>query len=85
MQLYLNNSGHRWVNVDDKGNRDKLTVYLQAENKTKRLAVKYWEAIGNFAVPYVRQKGKTIQLTDSRKREGAWIPNTTEDREADRT
>lgn len=81
MQLYLNNSGHRWVNiVGPKGERDKATVWFPKTGKTKRLAVKYWEAIGNFAVPYVRHCGRTIQLTDSRKREGVWVENTEENR-----
>ena len=81
MTLYLNNSGHRWVHVDDKGNRDKLSVWFPESNTVKRLAVKYWEAIGNFAVPYVRQREKTIQLMPSIKKEGIWVPNTKENRE----
>ena len=81
MQLYLNNSGHRWVNVDDKGNRDRLTVRFPETCKTKRLAVKYWEAIGNFAVPYVRVSGKAMQLRQSMKCEGQWTVNNAVNRE----
>jgi len=81
MQLYLNNSGHRWVNiVGPNGERDKATVYFPKLNKTKRLAIKYWEAIGNFAVPYVRHCGKLIQLRESSKREGEWTENNEENR-----
>lgn len=80
MQLYLNNSGHRWVNVDDKGNRDKLTVHFPETGVTKRLAVKYWEAIGNFAVPYVRVHGVVTQCMSSAKRDGQWVVNNTVNR-----
>lgn len=79
--LYLNNSGHRWVNVDQNGNRDKLTVYFPEQNKTKKLAVKFWEAIGNFAVPYVRHRGKTIQLMESSRKPGTWTENNETNRQ----
>ncbi len=80
MQLYLNNSGHRWVNVDKDGNRDKLNVLFPETGKVKLLAVRYWEAIGNFAVPYVRQGGKVIQLRESSKKVGHWTENNAKNR-----
>ena len=81
-QLYLNNSGHRWVNVDEIGKRDTLKVWNPTKNKLENKSVKYWEAIGNFSVPYVRGRkdGKEIivQMRENREREGCWEPNVSE-------
>jgi hypothetical protein len=74
MTFYLNNSGHRWVNLNE-GKREKLNVFFPENNSNKSLTVHHWEAIGNFAVPYVRQKGKQIQLMPSSKKEGFWVEN----------
>jgi hypothetical protein len=72
MQLYLNNSGSRWINTtDNKGTRDK--VKLEIDGKVVRsYAVKYWEAVGNFAVPVIIIRKKTLRLVTSNKIEGAW-------------
>lgn len=79
MQLYLNQSGHRWVNIVGPNNqRDKLTV--RHNGKVRQYAVKYWEAIGNFAVPYIRIKGRTIQLRESSVAENQWTENNEENR-----
>ena len=51
MTYYLNNSGHRWVNIEN-GRRDRIPVLQNGVVKEK--AIKYWEAVGNFSVPYVR-------------------------------
>lgn len=77
MTLYLNNSGHRWVNLVDKNKRDRLTM----EDGTQK-SVKYWEAIGNFAVPHVRvrvkcektgkSKEKIVVAHPSNKKDGCW-------------
>ena len=59
--LYLNNSGHRWINIDSKtGKREKVIVYYMG--KFQHRSVDLWEAIGNFAVPNVRIKGKQKRL-----------------------
>lgn len=79
MTLYLNNSGHRWVNFNGK-NKEKLNVFFPETNSNKSLTVHHWEAIGNFAVPYVRQRGKQIQLMPSSKKEGFWVENNEENR-----
>lgn len=60
MTYYLNNSGHRWVNIDDKGRRERIPVDLGTG--VKQRSVYYWEAIGNFAVPVIRVKGKQLRL-----------------------
>jgi len=58
--LYLNNSGYRWINVDSKGKHDKIKTLIGGIEKDR--SVKYWEALGNFAVPYISLKGKTRML-----------------------
>jgi len=76
MQLYLNNSGHRWVNIVGSNNqRDKLTVHFPETGHTRQYAVTYWEAIGNFCVPTIRIKGKRKMLMESAKRDGQWVIN----------
>lgn len=82
MTLYLNNTGHRWVNLETGANgrrnrRDRLTM----EDGTQK-SVKYWEAIGNFAVPHVRvrvkcqktgkSKEKIVVAHPSSKKDGCW-------------
>ncbi len=77
MQLYLNNSGHRWINLVDGNRRDRLTM----EDGTQK-SVKYWEAIGNWAVPHVRvrvkcektgkNKEKIVVAHPSSKKDGCW-------------
>ncbi len=80
MQLYLNNSGHRWINVDDKGNRDRVAVRNPQTGEVRRRAVKFWEAIGNFAVPSVVIKNKLEILMESGRTEGEWVVNNEENR-----
>lgn len=82
MMLYLNNTGHRWVILETGANgqrnrRDRLTM----EDGTKK-SVKFWEAIGNFAVPHVRvrvkcektgkSKEKIVVAHPSQTKEGCW-------------
>jgi hypothetical protein len=57
---YLNNSGHRWINFNEDRTREKLLVW-DGEKVIARM-VTYWRAIGNFAVPFVRIKGKAVCL-----------------------
>jgi hypothetical protein len=62
--LYLNNSGHRWVNVGADGKHDRANVFFPESGETRSYSICYWEAIGSFAVPYVKIKGKRVQLTN---------------------
>lgn len=83
MTHFLNNNGSRWVNLLDNGNeRDRISVKVKTSpwgDTYRQKAVKYWEAIGNFAVPYVRTyvNGKEFitQCRPSRTMEGCWEPN----------
>ena len=59
--LYLNNSGHRWINLEN-GKREKIIVYFMG--KFQHRSVDYWEAIGNFAVPVVKIRGERKRLCD---------------------
>jgi hypothetical protein len=60
--LYLNNTGHRWVNVDNKGRRERVLVWDGEKASTR--AIDYFEAIGNFAVAFMRVKGKRVALRE---------------------
>ena len=57
---YLNNSGHRWVNLID-GKRDKVTLQTKSGKSITR-SVEYWEAFGNFATARISYKGKKISV-----------------------
>jgi hypothetical protein len=70
--LYLNNSGHRWINVDANGNRERIKFSHNGEQFER--SVIHWDAIGNFAVPTVNFKGKRVLLSDSSTDEG-WTIN----------
>jgi len=70
---YLNNSGSRWVNMDARGNREKVRVFFPETGTIKSYSIRYFEAIGNFAVAYIRIKGKTVQLMDWR--DGVFLVN----------
>lgn len=55
MQLYLNNSGHRWLDTD----RNVMKFVLVLPDGTKKVRkADYYEAFGNFAVIGYRYKGK---------------------------
>lgn len=64
---YLNNYGSRW-----KIPNEKITVQIE-DGKIEQRTVIYWEAIGNFAVPYVSLKGKKTQL--KHLEDNIWIAN----------
>lgn len=54
---YLNNTGSRWVNLDNFGNKDKITL----ETVTGKLVTRtcqFWEQWGNFAKCQITYKGK---------------------------
>lgn len=61
---YLNNTGHRWVELKD-GKR--VTVTLQTKSgATVTRSANYFEAFGNFATVNISYKGKRINVfTDS--------------------
>jgi D-aminopeptidase len=69
--LYLNQSGHRWINVLPNGKRERINVIINGI-KTSR-AVLYWQAIGNFAVPTVKIGGKRQLLCETNSSDNCWI------------
>ena len=56
MQLYLNNTGHRWVN------RPNEAIRIKTQWGIIERMPKYWEAIGNFAVATVSISGKLVRV-----------------------
>ncbi len=58
--LYLNNSGHRWINLTN-GKWDKITLTTESGKEITR-TVRYWEAFGNFATANISYKGKRINV-----------------------
>ena len=76
---YLNNSGSRYVYRDENNKSSRLNVFDRDTKKTKSYAVSYWEMIGSFAVPYVKIKGKRVQLMDYK--DGMWMENNKENRD----
>ena len=81
-KFYLNQSGHRWRNYYqfDKLVPEKIAVFFPEIELVKLYTVTYWEAIGNFAVPYCRIKGKLEQLTEA-TREGCFMINSQKNRD----
>lgn len=79
--LYLNQTGHRWRNYYqfDKLFAEKVAVFFPESQLVKLYTVTYWQAIGNFAVPYCRIKGKLEQLTEAAK-EGCFMVNSERNR-----
>lgn len=55
---YLNNSGSRWKNVPT----ETFRVICESEGYDKLRKVEYWEAIGNFAVPFIKYHQKYTPL-----------------------
>lgn len=60
--IFLNQSGHRWRNVSYAGKAQRLLVLDPATGTKKHVALYYREAVGNFVVSYIRDKGKTVPL-----------------------
>lgn len=58
---YLNNSGHRWVNLDRFGNKDKVVLKTKSGKLITRTA-QYWESFGNFAAVQISYKGKRMKV-----------------------
>lgn len=59
--LYLNNTGHRWILLDDFGKREKITLETKSGKQITR-SVNYWESFGNFATANISYKGKRINV-----------------------
>lgn len=58
---YLNNTGHRWVNIDESGRREQR-AFKTKSGKTVQRRVIFYEAFGNFAVACISYKGKRIKV-----------------------
>ena len=57
---YLNNSGSRWV-ILENGRRNQITLLTVSGREVTR-RVNYYEAFGNFAVANISYKGKMIDV-----------------------
>jgi hypothetical protein len=57
---YLNNSGSRWVHLDNN-KRDKITLGTISGKSITR-SVNFWESFGNHAVANISYKGKKITV-----------------------
>jgi hypothetical protein len=60
--IFLNQTGHRWRNVSYGGKAQRVLVLDPEKGTCKEYALHYWEALGNFAIPFVRIKGELQQL-----------------------
>lgn len=61
--VYLNQTGHRWRNYID-GRPERITVLDPETGRETIRTVRYWHAIGNWAIPYVQIGGKTEQMME---------------------
>ena len=60
--LYLNNYGSRWVNVDENGKRDSITLETKSGRSITR-QVEFWSSFGNFAAARISYKGKSNEVS----------------------
>ncbi len=58
---YLNNSGSKWVVLDETGRREKRTFATKSGAKITR-RVNYYESFGNFATCNISYKGSRINV-----------------------
>jgi hypothetical protein len=58
--FYLNNSGHRWVQLIN-GKRSKITLTTLSGKKVIR-TVNFYSSFGNFATANISYKGKKINI-----------------------
>lgn len=83
--LYLNQTGHRWKNFYDFETLqpEKVAVLFPKSKVTRIYTIAFWEAIGNFAVPYAKIKGRVEQLTHWERVGEAdlWVVNSQENRD----
>ena len=63
---YLNNSGSRWIVVDDKGRREQLEFTTDKGYRIKRRVVRY-EQFGNYAIAVISWRGKLIRVFSDSK------------------
>ena len=57
---YLNNTGHRWV-ILENGKRNRITLTTKLGKEITR-SVNYYEAFGNFATANISYKGRKINV-----------------------
>lgn len=63
--FYLNNSGSRWVVLDETGRRESITLKTKSGKEVVRRVI-FYESFGNFGSATISYKGKKISvLTDS--------------------
>jgi len=62
--IFLNQTGHRWKHVSYAGKSQRVRVYFPDTGEIKAYSVAYYEALGNYAIPFIRIKGKTEQLME---------------------
>jgi hypothetical protein len=58
--FYLNNSGHKWVNLTN-GKKDKIVLKTRSGELISRTVI-YYESFGNFATCRISYKGKKISV-----------------------
>jgi hypothetical protein len=58
--FYLNNSGHKWVNLTN-GKKDKIVLKTISGQLITRTVI-YYESFGNFATCRISYKGKKISV-----------------------
>jgi hypothetical protein len=58
--FYLNNSGHKWVNLTN-GKKDKIVLQTKSGQLITRTVI-YYESFGNFATCRISYKGKKISV-----------------------
>lgn len=58
---YLNNTGSRWIVVDNQDNKEKITLLTKLGKKVTR-TVQYYASFGNFATARISYKGKKIDV-----------------------
>ena len=56
---YLNNSGSRWVVMDNNGQKERINVQLPDGSYTTRTAIEY-RSFGNFGSVVISFKGKKL-------------------------
>ena len=59
--LYLNNSGSRWIVLDDEGRHETITLLTKLGKEVTR-RVNYYAMFGNFATANISYKGKRINV-----------------------
>ena len=58
-QYYLNDSGSRWVNMDETGTKDFVTLKTKSGKLVTR-TVQFHEQFGNFSRMRITYKGKRM-------------------------